>query len=101
MRRTRPTKPRRKRSKRRPKPSRSRPRDHARGRAPAALPRGGDVRLSVVVVQFVVAAVVGAAAVVTAAYLRHRTRVDPPIQVPYAVPSQLDRRDFARPDAPW
>jgi hypothetical protein len=52
-------------------------------------------------VQLVVAAVVGVAAVVVAWVIRKRTRPDPPTQVPYAVPPQLDRRDFVRPDAPW
>jgi hypothetical protein len=49
----------------------------------------------------VVAAVVGVAAVVVASVIRTRTRPDPPTQVSYVVPSQLDRADFARPDAPW
>jgi hypothetical protein len=54
-----------------------------------------------VVVQLVVAAVVGAIAVAVAAVIRKRTRPGPPIQVPYAVPSQLHRADFYRPEAPW
>jgi len=54
-----------------------------------------------VVVQVVIAAIVAVAAVVVAAVIRKRTRPDPPTQVPYAVPSQLDRSDFDRPDAPW
>lgn len=40
-------------------------------------------------------------AVVVALVLGRRRRVDPPTQPTYAVPAQLDRRDFARPDAPW
>jgi hypothetical protein len=40
------------------------------------------------------------AAVVVAAALRRRTS-EPPTQAAWAVPSQLDRHDFERPDAPW
>jgi hypothetical protein len=54
-----------------------------------------------VVVQVVIAAIVAVAAVAIAAVIRKRTRPDPPTQVPYVVPSQLDRADFERPDAPW
>jgi hypothetical protein len=54
-----------------------------------------------VVVQLVVAAVVAVVAVIVAWVIRTRTRPDPPTQVPYAVPAQLDRADFDRPDAPW
>jgi hypothetical protein len=45
--------------------------------------------------------VVGAAAVLVAWWLRRRQRPDPPSQPAYSVPAQLDRADFARPDAPW
>jgi hypothetical protein len=48
--------------------------------------------------------VIAAALVVAAAFvawvLRHR-RPDAPTQERVAVPAQVDRRDFARPDAPW
>jgi hypothetical protein len=54
-----------------------------------------------VLVQLVIAVAIGVIAVGAAAVIRKRTRVDPPTQVPYAVPSQLDRTDFDRPDAPW
>ncbi len=53
------------------------------------------------VVQLLIAAVVGVAAVVVAVVIRRRTHVDPPTQVPYTVPMQLDRGDFERPEAPW
>ena len=33
--------------------------------------------------------------------LRRRQRVDAPTQPRWTVPTQLDRADFARPDAPW
>ena len=45
--------------------------------------------------------VVGAAAVLVAWWLRRRQRPDPPSQPAYSVPVQLDRADFARPEAPW
>lgn len=35
------------------------------------------------------------------AVLVQRRRPDPPTQAAWAVPSQLDRNDFDRPDAPW
>ncbi len=52
-------------------------------------------------VQLVVVVVLGAVAIGVAAVLRRRDR-DAPEQGPsYAVPTQLDRGDFVRPDAPW
>jgi hypothetical protein len=54
-----------------------------------------------VVVQLVIALVVAIAAVVVAVVIRSRTRMDAPTQVPYAVPSTVDRNDFDRPEAPW
>jgi hypothetical protein len=33
--------------------------------------------------------------------LQRRQRPDAPVRTGYAVPTQLDRRDFARPEAPW
>lgn len=36
-----------------------------------------------------------------AAVIRARTRPDAPTRPTWAVPDQVDRRDFARPDAPW
>jgi len=40
-------------------------------------------------------------AVSVAAVLRRRVRTDPPEQVSFTVPSQLDRADFAGPDRAW
>jgi len=45
--------------------------------------------------------VVVAAAAATLAFLVQRRRPDAPIRTGWTVPEQLDRRDFARPDAPW
>ena len=45
--------------------------------------------------------VVVAVAAATLAYLVQRRRPDAPIRTGWTVPEQLDRRDFARPDAPW
>ena len=42
-----------------------------------------------------------AAAAATLAFLVQRRRPDAPIRTGWTVPEQLDRRDFARPDAPW
>lgn len=47
-----------------------------------------------------VAVVVAALAVLAAQFLR-RLKPEPPTQTPWTVPAQLDRHDFARPDAPW
>ena len=44
-----------------------------------------------------IVAVVGAVALAA----RRRRSVDPPTQRRHAVPQQLDRTDFPRPDAPW
>ncbi|MGA0863922.1 MAG: thioredoxin family protein [Ilumatobacteraceae bacterium] len=41
------------------------------------------------------------AAVAVAAVVRSRRRDDAPTQGGWQAPTQLDRRDFARPDAPW
>jgi protein-disulfide isomerase len=50
----------------------------------------------------VVVAVVLAAAAVVVALVLNRRRPDAPTQPRlYAVPGQLDRSDFDRPDAPW
>ena len=50
--------------------------------------------------RLILAAALVAAAVVVAAVLRRR-RPEPPTQTRWAVPQQLDRRDFASPDAPF
>jgi hypothetical protein len=41
------------------------------------------------------------AALVVAALIQRRQRPAAPVRTGYAVPAQLDRADFARPDAPW
>jgi hypothetical protein len=48
----------------------------------------------------VIAAAIVAAAVALAIVIRRR-RPDPPTQAIGAVPVQLDRRDFPRPEVPW
>lgn len=40
-------------------------------------------------------------ALVVAAVIQRRQRADAPVRTGYAVPEQLDRADFPRPDAPW
>jgi hypothetical protein len=50
------------------------------------------------VTAFVLAAVV---LVVVAVVQRRRTAPDAPVRTGYAVPQQLDRIDFARPELPW
>jgi hypothetical protein len=50
--------------------------------------------------RFVLAAAVVAVAVVVA-FVMDRRRPDAPTQARWAVPAQLDRSDFARPDAEW
>ncbi|MGH9265228.1 MAG: hypothetical protein ACRD1D_11105 [Acidimicrobiales bacterium] len=50
--------------------------------------------------RFLLAAVVVAVAVVIAVIIERR-RPEAPTQGNWAVPAQLDRADFARPDAPW
>jgi thioredoxin-related protein len=47
------------------------------------------------------AAAVVAVVVVLALVLRRRQRPDAPTQPQWQVPSQLDRDDFVRPEAPW
>ena len=49
----------------------------------------------------VLAVVLALVAVGVAALLRRRQRPDSPVRTGYAVPVQLDRGDFVRPDAPW
>jgi len=50
--------------------------------------------------RLLLAAVLVAVAVVVAMVLQRR-RPDAPTQPAWTVPAQLDRNDFARPDAPW
>jgi hypothetical protein len=51
--------------------------------------------------QLAVALVLAVVAVVVAMLLRRRGRADAPTQSTLALPSQLDRADFDRPDAEW
>ncbi len=51
--------------------------------------------------QLPIAAVVIVVALGVAAVLRRRQGADAPTQPQYELPVQLDRADFARPDAPW
>ena len=46
------------------------------------------------------AAVAAALAVLAAQFLKGR-KTEPPTQTPWNVPTQLDRNDFDRPEAPW
>ena len=50
--------------------------------------------------RFLLAAAVVVVAIVVAVVLERR-RPEAPTQGTWAVPAQLDRADFARPDAPW
>ncbi len=49
----------------------------------------------------VLAVVLAVVALGVAALLQRRQRPDAPVRTGYAVPAQLDRADFARPDASW
>jgi hypothetical protein len=51
--------------------------------------------------RLVLVLVLGAVAVAVAVLLQRRTRPPAPTRTGWTVPDQLDRRDFARPDAPW
>jgi hypothetical protein len=51
--------------------------------------------------RLVVALALAAVAMVVALVLQRRQRSDAPVRTGYAVPDQLDRGDFARPEAPW
>jgi len=48
-----------------------------------------------------IALVLAGAALGVAAVIQRRQRPDAPAGRSYALPAQLDRSDFARPDAPW
>jgi hypothetical protein len=50
--------------------------------------------------RLVIAVILIGLAVVVAQFVRRR-RPEPPTQSRWTVPAQLDRADFARPDAPW
>ena len=51
--------------------------------------------------RFAVAAVLVVIAVIVAVVVERRRAADAPTQPTWTVPRQLDRSDFARPDAPW
>lgn len=51
--------------------------------------------------RIVVVLVLGTVAVVVAALLRRWGRPDAPTRPTWAVPDQIDRGDFDRPDVPW
>jgi len=51
--------------------------------------------------RLLVAAVLVAVAVVIALVIERRRAADAPTQSTWTVPSQLDRADFTRPEAPW
>jgi hypothetical protein len=51
--------------------------------------------------RLLIAAVLGLVAVAVALVLQRRQRADVPVRTGYELPTQLDRRDFERPDAPW
>lgn len=51
--------------------------------------------------RLVITAAIVAVVAVVAIVVRSRRSADAPTQRRYTVPEQLDRADFARPDAPW
>lgn len=51
--------------------------------------------------RLVLAVALAALAAAVAALIRRKMASDAPTQVAYLAPTQLDRADFARPDAPW
>jgi hypothetical protein len=51
--------------------------------------------------QFIVAIAIVAVAALVSEAVRRRRRVDAPTQQRHQLPSQLDRGDFVRPEAPW
>ncbi len=54
-----------------------------------------------VVERLILAVVLAGAALAVAALANRRQRSDAPVRTGFAVPQQLDRADFAHPDAPW
>jgi hypothetical protein len=55
----------------------------------------------VAVERVLIALVLAGVALVVAAVVQRRQRPDAPVRTGYAVPAQLDRADFPRPEAPW
>jgi thioredoxin-related protein len=51
--------------------------------------------------RLVLVVVLVVAAVAVAVVIERRRRPDPPTNVGHALPGRVDRRDFARPEAPW
>jgi hypothetical protein len=51
--------------------------------------------------RLLIAVVLAGLALAIAWVLQRRQRSDAPVRTGYAVPAQLDRADFARPEAPW
>ena len=52
-------------------------------------------------VRLLVAVAIVAVAAGVAAVVNRRHRADPPTQPPGEIPTLIDRRDFAQPEAPW
>lgn len=48
-----------------------------------------------------IALILAGGALLVAAVMNRRQRPDAPVRTGYAVPGQIDRADFPRPDAPW
>lgn len=48
-----------------------------------------------------IALLLASMALVVAALIQRRQRVDAPVRTGYAVPQQVDRAELPRPDAPW
>jgi hypothetical protein len=48
-----------------------------------------------------IAVALAGVALLVAAVIQRRQRADAPVRTGYAVPAQLDRTDFPRPEAPW
>ncbi|MET0728417.1 MAG: thioredoxin family protein [Acidimicrobiales bacterium] len=51
--------------------------------------------------RIMMAATLAAVALLVAALVQRRQRPDVPVRTGYAVPDQVDRSDFDRPEAPW
>ena len=51
--------------------------------------------------RLLIAAAIAVVVAVVAVVVRRTRRIDPPTQRRVALPGQLDRSSFARPDAPW
>jgi hypothetical protein len=51
--------------------------------------------------RFAVALALAVVALAVAALVQRRQRPQAPLRTGYAVPAQVDRADFARPDVPW